>query len=68
MVIYYLYDDEIKDLDNYLIYSYDANTQEYKLTLGEEAEKYFYFATGMDNDNYVSLNANLLNNYIDHKK
>ncbi len=62
VVIYFTYDSDVLDLDNYLMYSYDKVN--YNLILGDEAEKYFYFATGMDNDNYVSLDPIILNGYI----
>jgi preprotein translocase subunit SecF/SecD/SecF fusion protein len=44
-----------------------AVTEIAKEHLGEEAEMYFYFATGMDIDNYVSLKAQNLNNYLANK-
>ena len=54
-----------KNLDAYGMYSYDATTLEYKFTSGDVAEKYFYFAVGMDNESYESLDAYLLNKYIE---
>ena len=66
VVFYYYYDEDgIEDLDAYGMYSYDATTLEYKFTSGDVAEKYFYFAVGMDNESYESLDAYLLNKYIE---
>ena len=59
--------DESIEVKNALYHEYDEDKVEYSLTLGEEAEMYFYFATGMDLDSYVSLKAQNLNNYIVNK-
>ena len=68
VVFYYYYDEDgFEDLDAYGMYSYDSITQEYNFTSGDEAEKYFYFATGMDNDSYISLKAKKLNKYLENK-
>ena len=65
VVFYFEYDEGgIEDLDNYAMYSYDKETEDYKFTKGDKAEMYFYFATGMDSENYESLDAYLLNKYI----
>ena len=68
VVTYFTYEhSEYGLMDEYLKYEYDEDKVEYSLTLGEEAEMYFYFATGMDIDNYVSLKAQNLNNYLANK-
>lgn len=68
VVMYFTYEhSEYGLMDEYLKYEYDEDKVEYLLTLGEEAEMYFYFATGMDIDSYVSLKAQNLNNYLANK-
>ena len=68
VVMYFTYEhSEYGLMDEYLKYEYDEDKVEYSLTLGEEAEMYLYFATGMDIDNYVSLKAQNLNNYLVNK-
>ena len=68
VVMYFTYKhSEYGLMDEYLKYEYDEDKVEYSLTLGEEAEMYFYFATGMDLDSYVSLKAQNLNNYLVNK-
>ena len=64
-VMYYSYDDkEYGEMDSYLMFEYDEKEVKYVLTFGDEAEKYFYFATGMDHDSYISLKAKKLNKYL----
>ena len=66
VVLYYFYDElVIEDLDAYAMYSYNKEEDTYKFTIGDKAEMYFYFATGMDNENYDSLKVKRLNNYIE---
>ena len=66
--MYFTYEDsEYGLMDEYLKYEYDEEKVEYSLTLGSDAEMYFYFATGMDNENYTSLKAQNLNNYLENK-
>ena len=68
VVMYFTYEhSEYGLMDEYLKYEYDEDKVEYSLSLGEEAEMYFYFATGMDNDNYTSLKVQNLNNYLENK-
>lgn len=65
VVFYYTYDDNnIENLDAYAMYSFDKETGNYEFSSGDQAEMYFYFATGMDHKNYESLDVYLLNKYI----
>ena len=65
VVMYYSYThEEYGEMDSYLMFEYDEKEVKYILTFGDEAEKYFYFATGMDNDSYISLKAKKLNKYL----
>ena len=68
VVMYFTYEsNEYGIIDEYLKYEYDEEKIEYSLIMGEEAEMFFYFAIGMDNDNYISLKAKKLNDYLNNK-